>query len=378
MHLLSGIWNYGIIFLVVLTVVVFVHEFGHYWVARRNGVRIDVFSVGFGPELFGWTDKVGTRWRISAVPLGGYVKMFGDADASSSTAAPVEMTPEEKAVAFPHKRVGQRAAIVFAGPAANFIFAIVVMSVMFMIYGQQVGEPVIGAVQADSAAAQAGFKPGDKVISVDGEAVGRFQDLQRLVRLFGTRPLTVGVERDGQALDISVTPRIIDRPGMAGGIEHVPVLGVTGDPTKFKIVTYGPMGALGAAVTETKDMVSSTLVGIGQMIVGTRGTDELGGPIRIAQGAGEAAKAGLAGLVSFIVLLSMNLGLINLFPVPVLDGGHLVFYAIEAVLGRPLGERAQEYGFRVGMFLVLALMVFATRNDIVALPVWQSIKHLFF
>jgi regulator of sigma E protease len=378
MDFLSGIWNYGIIFVVVLTVVVFVHEFGHYWVARRNGVKIDVFSVGFGPELFGWTDKAGTRWRISAVPLGGYVKMFGDADASSSTAADIEMTPAEKAVAFPHKRVGQRAAIVFAGPAANFIFAILVMSVMFMVYGQQVGEPVIGTVQPESAAAQAGLMPGDRVLTVNGQSVERFQDLQRLVRLFGTQPLTVGLERNGAPLDVPVTPRIIDRPGMTGGIEHVPVLGVTADITKVKVVTYGPLGALGASLKETQTMVSTTLVGIGQMIVGTRGTDELGGPIRIAQGAGEAAKSGIIGLISFVVLLSLNLGLINLFPVPVLDGGHLVFFAIEAVLGRPLGERAQEYGFRVGMFLVLALMVFATRNDIVALPIWQTVKHLFF
>lgn len=378
MDFLSGIWNYGIIFVVVLTVVVFVHEFGHYWVARRNGVKIDVFSVGFGPELFGWTDKAGTRWRISAVPLGGYVKMFGDADASSSTAADIEMTPAEKAVAFPHKRVGQRAAIVFAGPAANFIFAILVMSVMFMAYGQQVGEPVIGTVQPDSAAAQAGLMPGDRVLTVNGQSVERFQDLQRLVRLFGAQPLTVGLERNGAPLDVPVTPRIIDRPGMTGGIEHVPVLGVTADITKVKVVTYGPLGALGASLKETQTMVSTTLVGIGQMIVGTRGTDELGGPIRIAQGAGEAAKSGIIGLISFVVLLSLNLGLINLFPVPVLDGGHLVFFAIEAVLGRPLGERAQEYGFRVGMFLVLALMVFATRNDIVALPIWQTVKHLFF
>lgn len=378
MELLSGIWNYGIVFLIVLTVVVFVHEFGHYWVARKNGVKIDVFSVGFGPELVGWNDKAGTRWRISAIPLGGYVKMFGDADAASATAVTTEMTPAEKAVAFPHKRVGQRAAIVFAGPAANFIFAIVVMTILFMVYGQQVGEPVVGTVQPDSAAAAAGFQPGDRVMSINGQAVERFQDLQRMVRLFGGQPLAVAIERGGATVDVTVQPRLVDRPSMTGGVEHVPVLGVTADLSKVKVVSYGPVGALGASLRETQTMISSTFVGIGQMIVGTRGTDELGGPIRIAQGVGEAAKTGIAGLVSFVVLLSLNLGLINLFPVPVLDGGHLVFFAFEAVLGRPLGERAQEYGFRVGMFLVLALMIFATRNDIVALPIWQTVKHLFF
>jgi regulator of sigma E protease len=364
--------------LLILTVVVFVHEFGHFYVARLNGVKVDTFSIGFGPELFGWNDKHGTRWRISALPLGGYVKMFGDADESSTTATTQELTPEEKKVSFRHKRVGQRAAIVFAGPAANFIFGIIAMALMFMVLGQQVAEPVVGKVMPDSAAAEAGIHDGDKLMTINEQAVERFDDVKRLVMLFGMSPLSVVLEREGASMELTVVPHMIERQNMMGDMERVPVLGVAADPDKVRFVRHSPGSALVSSIVETKNMVTSTLIGVGQMLGGTRGTDELGGPIRIAKGAGEAAKMGFASVAFYTILLSLNLGLINLFPIPVLDGGHLVFFGIEAALGRPLGERAQEYGFRVGMFLVLALMVFATRNDLVSLPIWQSIKHWVF
>ena len=376
-HLAGLIWNYGIVFVLILTVVVFVHEMGHYLVARRNGVRIEVFSVGFGRELFGWTDRVGTRWRISLLPLGGYVRMFGDADEASVTADDRPMSDEEKAVSFRHKRVAQRAAIVFAGPAANFIFAIIGLALMFMVLGQPIAEPVIGEVQPGSAAEDAGLRSGDRILTIDSSAIDRFQDIQRIVRLEMERSLTLGVRRGEQEFSVTARPRMIERKGLFGDLEKVPVLGITADPSRTRIVRHGPGTALWESLRETEGMVTSTFVGIGQMINGTRGADELGGPIRIAKGAGEAAQLGVPSVVFYTILLSLNLGLINLFPIPVLDGGHLLFYAIEAILGRPLGERAQEYGFRIGLFLVLALMVFATRNDIVSLPLWDVVKRLF-
>lgn len=370
-------WNYIVVFLLILTVVVFVHELGHYLVARWNGVRVEVFSIGFGPEIWGFNDKAGTRWRFSALPLGGYVKMFGDADATSTTGEPREMTEAEKAVSFRHKRVGQRAAIVFAGPAANFIFAIIGLALMLMVLGQPVTEPVVGQVMPGSAAEQAGILAGDRVVRANGDSVTRFQDIQRIVRLDIDKPLELTIERDGANVALVAHPRIVERKGMFGDMEKVPVLGIAADSSQTRIVHYGPGTALWQAVRESGTMISATFVGIGQMISGTRDSDELGGPIRIAKGAGEAAQLGVASVAFYVIMLSLNLGLINLFPIPILDGGHLVFYAFEAILGRPLGEKAQEYGFRIGLFLVLALMVFATRNDIVSLPAWEAIKRLF-
>ncbi|MBF0325748.1 RIP metalloprotease RseP [Magnetospirillum moscoviense] len=369
-------WNYIVVFLLILTVVVFVHELGHYLVARWNGVKVEVFSIGFGPEIWGFNDKSGTRWRFSLLPLGGYVKMFGDADEASATAADIPMTDAEKEQSFRYKRVGQRAAIVFAGPAANFVFAIVGLALMFMVLGQPVTEPVIGQVHPDTAAAAAGLKVGDRILVVNGKAVDRFQEIQRIVRLDIDRPLEMDIDRDGAMISIVAQPRVVERKGLFGDMEKVPVLGISADTQRTSIVHYGPASALWQAIKETGQMVSSTFVGIGQMISGTRDSDELGGPIRIAKGAGEAAQVGFASVVFYTILLSLNLGLINLFPIPVLDGGHLVFYAAEAIFGRPLGEKAQEYGFRIGLFLVLALMVFATRNDIVSLPVWDAVKRL--
>jgi regulator of sigma E protease len=371
MEFLAGIWNYVVVFLLILTVVVFVHEAGHYLVARWNGVKVDVFSIGFGPEVWGWTAKSGTRWRISLLPLGGYVKMFGDADAASALGEDRPMTEAEKAVSFRHKRVGQRAAIVFAGPAANFIFAIVCMTAMLTAVGEHVLDPVVGQVQEGSAAAEAGLRPGDRLLRINGTAVERFIDIKRMVVLHIEEPLVIDYQRDTRENRVVVRPRIVE----IGGTKQ-PMLGIAADPSSLRHVEYGPGGAFLRSLDNAETMVTSTFVGIGQMINGTRDSEELGGPIRIAKGAGEAAQDGFLSVVLYTILISLNLGLINLFPIPVLDGGHLVFYAFEAILGRPLGEKAQEYGFRIGLFLVLALMVFATRNDIVSLPVWNMVKRL--
>jgi regulator of sigma E protease len=362
-------------FLFVLTVLVFVHELGHYLVARWNGVRVEVFSIGFGPELFGWTNRAGTRWKISAVPLGGYVKMFGDADPASMPSADVRaMTPEEREVAFHHKRLPQRAAIVVAGPAANFVFAIVALAALFATVGQPFTPPQVGTVQAGSAAEASGVQPGDVIASIDGQPIQRFEDVQRLVRLDPGQPLSLAVHRGDQDVTLSVTPKLSEVTDRFGNKHQYGLLGIVGQGVQY--VRYDPATALARATGETADIVGGTLQAVWQMIIGARSTDELGGPLRIAQMSGEVAQYGFSAILPFMAVLSINLGLINLFPIPVLDGGHLLFYAAEAVRGRPLGQRAQEYGFRFGLALVLTLMVFATWNDLVHLRVVEFLKAL--
>ena len=362
-------------FLVVLTVLVFVHELGHYLVARWNGVRVEVFSIGFGPELFGWNNRAGTRWKISAIPLGGYVKMFGDADPASMPAADLpEMTAAERDVAFHHKRLPQRAAIVAAGPVANFIFAIVALAGLFMTVGQPFTPPQIGTVQQGSAAEAAGMQAGDRIVSLDGQRIERFEDVQRIVRLDPGQPLAVVIHRGDQNISLSVTPKLSEVTDRFGNKHQYGLLGIVGQGVQY--VRYNPFQALVRANTETVDIVGGTLQAVWQMIIGARSTDELGGPLRIAQMSGEVAQYGWSAIVPFMAVLSINLGLINLFPIPVLDGGHLLFYAAEALRGRPLGQRAQEYGFRFGLALVLTLMVFATWNDLVHLRVVEFLKAL--
>ncbi len=360
-------------FLVALTVVVFVHEFGHFWVARRNGVRCQAFSIGFGPELFGYTDKLGTRWKFSLIPLGGYVKMFGEAETMQAVEGGKEgeaksefreLTPEEKLVSFKHKTVGQRAAIAVAGPAVNFLFAIVVFWFTFMSVGRPITEPVIGTVQEGSAAAAAGLAPEDRVLSIDGTKVERFEDIRGVIQLSTGAPLDVVIRRRTEELTLSVAPRQSVTKDTFGNETKVFLLGITSSgETRYK--DLNPATALGEAVDQTYQIVRGTTVALGQIVAGTRGTEDLGGPIRIAKYSGQAAQSGVAGFIIFMAILSLNLGFINLFPVPLLDGGHLLFYAIEAVRKRPLSERAQEWGLRVGLALVLALMVFVTWNDIV-------------
>jgi regulator of sigma E protease len=378
--MIAFVTDYIGVFLLILTVVVFVHELGHFLVARACGVKVETFSIGFGPELFGYTAKSsGTRWKVSLLPLGGYVKMFGDADAASvpDTEAAAGFTEAERGLALQCKPVWQRAAIVAAGPLSNFVFGIVVMAVMFMVYGQPSTPAVVDQVQDGSAAAEAGLQPGDRVVEANGKAVDRFQDLQNIVRLTLGEPVVIGVLRDGQRLDLTTHPKMTEIKDMFGNPVQTPLLGIVANSEATEIIHHSPGGALWAATRETGDMVSMTLTGIGQMMSGRRGTDQLGGPLSIAKRAGQAAQLGFAMVVFYTILLSINLGLINLFPVPMLDGGHLLFYGIEALRGRPLGPKAQEYGFRLGLFLVFALMLLATRNDLVVhTKVWEFIKGI--
>src|SRR5712691_6267574 len=369
----GGILYVGV-FLVVLTVLVFVHELGHYLIARRNGVRIEVFSIGFGPEIFGWWDRAGTRWKFSAIPLGGYVKMFGDSDASSGLpmARLGQLTAAEREVSFHCKRLGQRAAIVAGGPAANFVFAIVVLAVLFMTYGQPFTPAEVGQVLPGSAAETGGIRAGDTIVSIDGRPVERFEDVQQVVRRNPSVEMNVVVRRDAELTTLHVTPSLIEESDRLGR-HKIGRLGIRGSASKY--VRRDPLSAAGRAVGETWNLSATTLEAMWQMIIGTRTTDELGGPLRIAQLSGEVAQGGIVPLLWFMAVLSVNLGLINLFPVPVLDGGHLLFYAAEAIRGKPLGQRAQEYGFRVGLALVLTLMVFATWNDLVHTGIVDIVKR---
>jgi regulator of sigma E protease len=368
MDFISSFGWHAVWFLVVLTVLVFVHELGHYWVARRNGVRVDVFSIGFGPELFGWTDRAGTRWKISAVPLGGYVKMFGDADPASSpdTNNLSTMSDEERSVSFHHKRLGQRAAVVAAGPIANFLFAIVCFAGVYTIVGQPFTSPEVVSVVSGSAAERAGLKSGDRIIRINGSDVERFEQIQRIVQLNLDRPLEVVVRRDGREVPLTAVPTIDEKADDRGNVVRTPRLGIEGRKVEF--VKHGVVESIWRGMAETWIQTAGTLQALGQMVAGKRQTDDLGGPIRIGEMAGDVARGGPSAFIIFMAVLSVNLGLINLFPVPMLDGGHLLFYAVEALRGRPLGPRAQEYGFRIGLVLVFSLMLFATWNDLSRLP----------
>ena len=368
--------TYLVPFLLILTVLVFVHEFGHYLIARWNGVRVEVFSIGFGAELFGWWDSAGTRWKFSTIPLGGYVKMFGDADASSGLPAAglARLGQTEREVSFHYKRLGQRAAIVAAGPAANFVFAIAVLAVLFMTFGQPYTPAEVGQVQPGSAAEEGGMRPGDVMLSIDGRHIARFEDVQQAVRLNPGTPMTIVVRRDGREIELHITPSRTELTDRFGNRYEIGLLGIARSGMEY--VKRDPLTALLQAGSETWDLSVGTLRAMWQIVIGTRAVDELGGPLRIAQMSGEVAQGGIVAVLWFMAVLSINLGLINLFPVPVLDGGHLLFYAAEAVRGKPLGHRAQEYGFRIGLALVLTLMVFATWNDLVHLRIVEFVKGL--
>ena len=375
MNFLGGFGTSVFAFLLVLTVLVFVHEFGHYFIARRNGVRVEVFSIGFGPELFGWNDRHGTRWKFSAIPLGGYVKMFGDADPASTPGADLQrMTEDEKAVSFHHKRLGQRAAVVAAGPLTNFLFAFVALTVLYATAGQPFTPPDVGGVQPGSAAERAGLKPGDEILAIDGTGIQRFEEIRQVVSMNPGQPLALEVLRDGRTVPVTVTPDVVEVTDRFGNAHRIGQLGIMRAGTDHK--RHDPLSAAWQAAREIGGMIGGTFTALGQMIDGSRGTEELGGPLRIAQMSGEVAQTGAYALIWFMAFLSVNLGMINLFPVPLLDGGHLLFYGLEALRGKPLGARAQEYGFRIGLALVLTLMVFATWNDLVQLRVVDFFRGL--
>jgi regulator of sigma E protease len=367
LHLFPDLARTIAAFVVVLGVLVFFHELGHYLAARWRGVYVEAFSVGFGRIITSWYDRHGTQWRISWLPLGGYVKMHGQE-------RPEEVSDEVRASwkpgqTFHEKSVLSRAIIVAAGPIANFLLAMVLFAGLFMVVGRPVTSPVIGEVLPDGAAAHAGLLANDRIVSIAGQPIQSFEDIQRIITAHPVETLDVTVRRDGVDQDFPVTTEAREVNG-----HRVGLLGIRGGS-----VDYQPLSvpaALWGGVTQTWVVTTETFSGLAQMIAGQRGTDELGGPLRIAQLSGQVAQLGVSNLVSFIAVLSVNLGLINLFPIPVLDGGHLLFYLFEAVRGRPLPRRAQEYSFRAGIALLAGLFIFATWNDLAHIGLFRWVAGL--
>jgi regulator of sigma E protease len=367
----GGVVAYIVPFLFVLSLVVFFHELGHFLVARWCGVRVLVFSIGFGPEIVGFNDRHGTRWKISAIPLGGFVKFFGDENAASvpDSARLAAMDADERAHSFMFQPVAKRAAIVVAGPLANFLLAVVIFAGVFMLYGKQTMSARVDSVQADSAAAAAGFKTGDVVVAINGRPIENFTEMQRIVGASAGEALAITVDRDGNQIVLKATPALKEVKDNFGNVQRIGILGISRSmaPEDLKLHPVAPPQAVVLAVQETWSVIERTLGYIGGVIAGREAANQLGGPIRIAQMSGQVASFGFVPLIQLAAVLSVSIGLLNLFPIPLLDGGHLLFYLIEGVRGRPLSERAQEVGFRIGLAIVLMLMIFATFNDIVHL-----------
>jgi len=358
-------------FLLVLTIVVFFHELGHYLVGRWCGIKAEVFSVGFGPELLGRTDRHGTRWKVSLIPLGGYVKFLGDENAASQpsgSGAPA-LTDAERAQSFPSAALWRRAATVAAGPIANFILAIAIFSVTFGINGRMISDPVVASVQPASAAEAAGILAGDRFVAIDGIEVEIFDDVQRYVSVRPEVPMTLTMDRNGELVDLTLTPVRTEIADNFGNKMEVGRIGVVtnNDSGNFRVREYGPIEAVGEGVAQSWYIVTRTVGYLGNIISGREKPDQLGGPIRVAKYSKDMSTLGIMALIQLAAVLSVSIGLLNLMPVPMLDGGHLVFYAIEAVRGRPPGEVAQEWAYRFGLSVVLALMIFATWNDVTML-----------
>lgn len=385
--------DYGGPFILVLSILVFVHEFGHYIVARWCGVRVESFSIGFGRELFGRTDKNGTRWKFSLIPLGGYVQMFGDTDPASARSDDEvkgddgqsrPMTEAERKVAFFAQPVSHRAAIVFAGPAINFLFAIILLAGLYGTVGKPYTPPIAATVVEGSAAEKAGIRPDDKILSINGQKVERFQDLTKIVAVNLDNEMKVQILRGngvgGWVEDkpeiLSLKPTLVTEEDRFGFRHTTGRMGIKSPPADIAMKQLGWGEAVGVAVFDTYEISANTLKALGQMVMGYRSTDELGGILRIGAYAGEFAQAGIISLITFAALLSVNLGLINLLPIPMLDGGHLVFYAMETIKGKPVKEQFQEYALRAGMLFLFGIMIFATWNDLVQLKVVDYVVNL--
>ncbi len=371
------IWNFFSVlipFLFVLTIVVFVHELGHFLVARWYGVKVQAFSIGFGREIWGFNDRYGTRWRLAWIPLGGYVKFIDDENGASvpSRDALARLSPQEREGAFQSKPLGQRAAVVAAGPIANFLLSIALFAVIFTTVGISITAPRVDELVSDGIAEKAGFKAGDLIISIDGSPIESFNEMQRVVSANADRELAFEVQRGSALLTIKATPGRREMTDRFGNTMRIGVIGVkrTTQPQDWEYKRYGPLDALWLGVKETHFIVSKTLGYVRDVALGREAADQLGGPIRIAEVSGQVASAGFVPLLNLTAILSVSIGLINLFPIPLLDGGHLLYYALEAVRRRPLSARAQDIGFRIGLTLVLMLMMYATFNDLPIVRKW--------
>jgi regulator of sigma E protease len=359
---LFGAGYYAVAFFTAIIVIVFVHEFGHFIIGRWCGVKIETFSVGFGREIFGFNDRYGTRWKFCWIPMGGYVKFLGDANAASLPSSSAASTPGSLQAA----PVWKRAAIVAAGPIANFILAIMIFTAAYNLVGQPINEPRVDEVTADGAAKSAGIVAGDYIRTIDGKAVHSFMDIQRAMIMQGDTQVTLGVERNNQMLEIKLEPKVVESTDTFGRKNRVSLIGFKHDPTKdpagFERLPL--LSAVAKGVDETAFVAKTTLRYVGKLFMGKEKSDQLHGPIGMAQMAGETASMGFWPFITFVALISVSIGLVNLFPIPMLDGGHLVFYLIEAVFGKPVGPVAQEWSFRIGLSAMVALMLFATNNDL--------------
>jgi regulator of sigma E protease len=376
MDFLTGIGSFGssvgfylIPFLFVLTLVVFVHEMGHFLVARLCGVKVDAFSIGFGREIVGWTDRKGTRWKIGWLPLGGYVKFRGDENAASvPDREELERVPlSQREGLFHFMSVERRAAVVAAGPLANFILATVIFAGLFMFMGKMVASTVVNEVTAGSVAEAAGFKAGDRILAIDGSSIDTFEDMQRIVGASGDLELAFTVARSNSQIEIIATPRNQEIKDRFGNTHRIPMLGLKS--SDLEQVSYGPLTSIVMGAQECWFIVARTVGYIGGMVSGREDPTQLGGPLRIAEVSGQVATLGFAALLKLAAFLSVSIGFLNLLPVPLLDGGHLLYYAVEKVQGRPMSQKKQEFGFRVGLALVLMLMLFSSWNDVVGRPV---------
>lgn len=373
-NLLSGFGGtflgYLLPFLFILTIVVFVHELGHFLVARWCGVGVKTFSIGFGPEIFGFYDRHGTRWRVAWIPLGGYVKFVDDENAASAGQMSLDdLSPEDRARSFQGKPLAQRAAIVAAGPFANFILAIAIFTTIFSVYGERITAPIVDAVAPNSAAARAGFQAGDRIVSIDGDKIDNFTTMQRIVSMSPDQQLRFLVDRGGVEVEFSATPERKEITDRFGNTLRIGLLGIqrSASPDDWTWERHDPITAFVMAVKECYFVISRSLGYLYDVIVGREAADQLGGPLRIAQVSGQVASVGFVALLNLAAIISVSIGLINLFPIPMLDGGHLLFYGIEAVRGKPLSQSTQEMGFRIGLAFVLMLMIFATWNDLIHL-----------
>jgi regulator of sigma E protease len=358
-------------FLFVLTIVVFFHELGHFLVARWCGVAVKVFSIGFGPEIIGFNDRYGTRWRLSWVPLGGYVKFIDDDNVASAQGQKAldALSEKDRKRSFQGKPVLARAAVVAAGPIANFVLAVVIFTLIFSFFGERITAAKVDVVNPGSTAERAGFMPGDRVLSVDGQAIESFGEMQRIVSTSADQKLTFAIERDGKTIDIVATPERKEITDRFGNAMRIGLLGIqrNASPDDWTLKRHGPITAFGMALKECYFVVSRSLGYLYDVVTGREAADQLGGPIRIAQVSGQVATAGFIALLNLAAVVSVSIGMLNLFPIPMLDGGHLLFYGIEGIRGRPLSEATQEIGFRIGLAFVLMLMIFATWNDLIHL-----------
>ncbi len=369
------LWLYPLAFLAVLGPLVFVHEYGHYIVGRWCGVKADTFSIGFGRKILGWTDKRGTEWKIGWLPLGGYVQFAGDRDAISQPDAEWQQLPaDQKSHTFPAQPVWKRALIVLAGPVTNFLFAILIFAAFNMTYGVATVPPVIGGVQAGSAAEAAGLRIGDRITGINGQSVDSFGDIPKIVAYDLGRPANLDIARGEQRLAITLRPRVTTETDGFGNKAEVAIIGIQSGALTYARV--GPLEAVRASAGQTWNIVQLTGKILGQFATGQRSVKEMGGPIKIAKQSGEQATLGVAALIFFIAFVSINLGFINLLPLPMLDGGHLAFYAYEAIRRRPAPPQAQEWAFRFGFAAIVTLMLVVTFNDLGSIGVWDRIARL--